>query len=128
MKEKIEKFLLQKEEIEKELREYVKDQSIPLESRWDLFVSSDLGEERSYILELESYNLDKYYDRGWMDRGTTIDFDRIYDYLYDYELEDYDEEEPEYQEIKDRIEDKINTIKEELLSLFIKSWRFDWYY
>lgn len=125
MKEKIENFLKLQEEIIKELKKYVKDKTIPLETRWDLFVSSDLGDEDGYILRLESYDLDGYYDRSWCARYTTVEPEHIFEYLYDYELEDY-EEELDYELAKVELEVTISNIKEELLSLFVKSWRFDW--
>lgn len=96
MKEKIEEFLLKREELQNELCEYVKDKTIPLESRWDLFMSSDLGEEQSCILRLKSYNLDKFYDKEWFDRGQTIDMDYLSDFIYDIILCDYEEEDPMY--------------------------------
>ena len=38
MKEKIEEFLKQKEILKNELKEWVKDKSIPLKERWHLFI------------------------------------------------------------------------------------------
>lgn len=126
MKEKIEEFLLKREELIKEFKEYVVDKTIPLESRWDLFISSDLGEERDYILRLKSYNLDRYYDRSWCEKHDIIEPGYLFEYIEEYELEDCEPEDDDYADLKAGLEITINNIKEELLSLFIKSWRFDW--
>lgn len=126
MKEKIEEFKNLEQVLIKELKEYVKDQTIPLESRWDLFISSNLGYNQGYYLELKSYNLERFYDRSWVERHSTVYPERVFDYIYDYELEDCEEGDDDYAELKAELEVTINTIKEELLSLFIKSWEFDW--
>jgi hypothetical protein len=106
MKEKIEKFLKLKKDLTSELKKWVKDKSIPLEERWDVFVDSELWENDCYIIHSDVLDLDRCYSN--MDRHETINVEWILEYFSD---------EPK---------EKLDKFKEEILENFIYSFTYDW--
>lgn len=110
MKEKIENFLKLKEELKKELKEYVKDKKIPLEERWELFVKSKLGNHSRYYYEFEGIDWNRYtlYDDFYTDKYAQITVDAMLETAR--ELEDFDE----------------IAFKKDVLNKFIYSFENDW--
>ena len=107
-------FNEQKIKLTAELKRLVKDESIPLEDRWDEFINSELGEEDRFLLSLDCYDLDSFY--ADCERYATYDVEDIIDYIIDNE-EELDN--VEYNNL-------LTEIKEEILDQFICSFVYDW--
>ncbi len=107
MKAKIVKFLVEKDKLTQELKEWVKDKSISLDERWEVFIESDLGTHKCSYEDFAHFNSDMYCDDTR--RGATI-------YLSDVE-DTY---------FENNTLEEINEFKEDVLNSFIKSFEFDW--
>lgn len=111
----LEGYDLLTQDLTQKVKKFVRDKNIPLDDRWDIFVFSQLGESDNYIVRLNSYDMDDYLE--YKQRHETIDLtDFVEEYLYE-RLDDDDEE------INSEI---VNAVKEEILDLFIKEFKFDW--
>ncbi len=111
MKEKIENYLTNKEKLKTDLKEWVKDKSIPLDERFEVFIKSNLGDHRRFS---ESFN---------------CKLGNVYlDYLEQrYETQKVDEIIDFYNEYKEKFtETDLITFKENVLEKFVKSFEFDW--
>lgn len=120
MKDKIEEFLKTKEQLTEELKIWVKDKSIPLEERWEVFIKSELGEQSDFYedfvhIESDEYNPDGHFH---IDRHELITVQEI--------LERAQEANYYSKEIMLDTEEKIIEFKEEVLSKFIYSFENDW--
>lgn len=105
----IEKTLISK------LQKYVQDKNIPLEERWGIFETCDLGKHKSFYCKFEGVNWDdfNYYDNLYMDRYSTITVFDIIKILQDL--------------VEDGREDiNIDEAKEYFLQKFIRSICNDW--
>lgn len=112
MIEKVQQFLKEKENLKKELREWVKDTSIPLEVRWKAFVDSQLGIQKDYYWNFKSFERDRDDFHADRDKYRVFNVEDVIDYYERQEDSSTDEE--------------INEFKEEALENFIYSWEFDW--
>lgn len=99
-------FNNQKEELTKKVKEYCQNKEFPLDKRWDLFINSNLGEHDSSYIDLKSYNMDDFL--AYRDRHEYIEVDWIIEF------------------ISDNPDDFIDSVKEELLQTFIKSFTYYW--
>ena len=110
MKEQIEELEKLKLKITANLKEYVKDKSIPLDERWNLFFESNLGSHSNYIenfVNLDSNDLANSRDYN---RHETVDLQD----LREYGVESI-ESDKEYDEFR-----------EDVLNKFIQSFEWDW--
>jgi len=51
MKEKIEQYLTLQSQLKSEMKEWVKNEDIPLDERWKLFIKSELGDIHDWYME-----------------------------------------------------------------------------
>lgn len=112
MQKQIEEFLDVKKQLAEQLKVWVKDKSIPLDQRWELFVKSELGEKSNWIERFEGIDSDLYYDEFYIHKYQTT----TVDYLYECACEN---------DILVTDEDK-EAFKEDVLDQFIFSFKFDW--
>ena len=110
MKEKIEQLDKLKQQLTSELREWVKDKSIPLDERWDVFFASGLG--------VHSGSLENFVNLTDDDLANVRDFNR-------YEIVDLDYVR-EYGSITLESDEAYDEFREDVLSKFIKSFEWDW--
>ena len=138
MKEKIENFLELKSKITEELKEFVKDKSIPLEDRWSLFIESGLSSHKNCIQDFKTFNIEDYHCNS--DRYETIEVTSIIEYLnygiidlselselYEKYIETYpeDEEVENQEQIDIFMKQIIDSFKEECLDRFLYSYTID---
>jgi hypothetical protein len=111
MKEKIEKYLEDKDILTKEMKLWVVDKTVPLDERWNLFLESQLGDDKSYIERFDCKVGDNMVD-DMENKYAKFDIKTSWDYgvFDDYE---YSEEE-------------MIEYKENVLKSFIKSFQNDW--
>lgn len=102
-------FNHQKEELTKKVKEYCQNKEFPLDKRWDLFINSNLGEHDSCYIDLKSYNMDDFL--AYRDRHEYIEVDLIIEFISDNTVNP---------------DDFIDSVKEELLQMFIKSFTYYW--
>lgn len=81
MREQIAEFKEQEKKIKEDLEAWVKDESIPLEERWQVLIDSELGEHISCVEEPDGINWNKHtlYDDFYTDRYVIITMKSIYD-------------------------------------------------
>lgn len=113
MKEKIEDALKVLKECKEEFKQWVKDQSVPLDERWNLFIQSKLGDHRHYYERFANFPSDGYYDDFFWDRHMTITVDNMYEAGLDREG---------YLDTQD----KADEFREDVLRQFIYSFNIDW--
>ena len=108
MKEQIEELEKLKLKITANLKEWVKDKSVSLDERWNVFFKSGLGMHVGSIEDFVNLDPDDYCDN--VSRCETIDLQDIRDWgIKSIELnEDYD------------------AFREDVLNKFIKSFEWDW--
>lgn len=107
MIEKINKLLAEKEILLNELKEWVKDKSIPLEERWNAFITvGELIKPDGYYWDFKSLNEDDFH--ADQDKYKIFNVNRVIEYF------------------EDATEEEINNFKEEALGVFKYSWEFDW--
>ena len=129
----IENMTLQRESVKKEFAEIIKDQSIPLDERWFLFKNTprEFKEHCGWIVHFSAlqeiknleYECFKYYERREsIDTAEClVDLfeDNVYYYInYPEECEVGDEEK--------YTRDRLNRLKEEILSKNLGSFDYDW--
>lgn len=116
MKERIEEFLKQKDAFQKEMKEWLKDESIPLEERWEVLTKSGLG-LTSWRTDFNLKREDTFLYEGplYMNKGETYPVKDIFDIL-----NQEDEENPALTE-----EEKI-TFKKYCVEGFYSEMCFDW--
>ncbi len=110
MKEKIQQLKDLKQELTLELKEWVKDKTIPLDERWDLFFQSDLGDHRTWIEDFKNLDSDNIAKNRDVNRHETIYLDTIEEW-YIKSIED---------------SEKYDEFREDVLSKFIQSFEWDW--
>lgn len=111
MKEKIDNFFKIRQELIKELKDWVKDKSIPLEERWDVFIKSKLYDKSVWSHDWGYRDLiDDYKEETFAERYEIIAAKDIVDLF----LED------------GKYLDIIDDFKEAVLKSFIGEFRFDW--
>ena len=108
-------------ELKKEFETYIKDKSIPLEERWDLFVEApdSLSEVTDWIqhFKIENFNeRDMYEDLSKSQNVFAVDFvERAIDgFTYENILSSA------------QIEEISNALKEHFLSKNLKCFQYDW--
>lgn len=129
----IENIKIQQEAVKKEFAEIIKDQSIPLDERWFLFKNTprEFKEHYSWIVHFsalqEIKNLEhecfEHYERR--ESVDTVEYladlfeENVYYYInYPEECEAGDEEK--------YTRDRLNRLKEEILSKNLGSFDYDW--
>lgn len=111
-------YLVAKKSLEQDVKLIVQDKKYSLEERWNLFVESGFGEYYPFSLYLKSYDLDEIYD--CFEKYETINTVDLIDLIYEDVEENSDGE--TNQEYFDSI---LNPIKEEILSLFIRTFKYN---
>ncbi len=77
---KLNNYKVETKNLEKALREYVKDESVPLLERWQWFVDSDMGNIDTTVTDLKAIR----------DRHTLMEnLDKYGTYIYSEFVEDY---------------------------------------
>lgn len=113
---KIKEFNSIKEGLTKLVKCYVQDTNYPLEERWSVFINSELGNELTSIYYLKSYDISKIFDGDY--RHETIFANALLGAIDDCMCdENFSDKE---------IGQKLLEVKEELLSQFVKSFKYDW--
>ncbi len=110
MKEKIEQLGKLKVEITSELKEWVKDKSIPLDERWDTFFKSGLGRHISSIETFVNLTGNDICSVFQPSRHETIHLGDI----------------AEYGISSIESEEAYNEFREDVLNKFVKSFEWDW--
>lgn len=118
MKNKIKELNLLKKTLTKELKIWVKDKSIPLDERWDVFHDSQLGEELSFYEEFEGVDSDGYYDNYYIDKYQTVYTKNLFEMASEKR---YNKQKAELDTIE-----KQNAFKEDVLNKFVKSFEMNW--
>jgi hypothetical protein len=106
MKEQIEELEELKLKITANLREWVKDKSISLDERWNLFFKSDLGDHKTYHENFVNFKSDEYCNN--LNRYKIIDLSNAIN----------------YKNFSDEIQ--YDDFRENVLNKFIKSFKWDW--
>ena len=107
-------------ELKKEFETYIKDKSIPLEERWDLFVEApdSLSKMKGWIQHFKIQNLNErivYEEYSRNQNCYAVDFiERATDTLTDNDLS------------SEQIEEISNALKEHFLSKNLKCFQYDW--
>lgn len=109
----IKALLKTKDELLPIFKEWCKDKTVPLDERWELFISSNLGEHRDYYVH--------------PDCGIELDSGDLYDKL-EYRKFQYIAAIDFVAAISDRKDEggDVNLTKEYFLENFIKSFVNDW--
>ena len=115
MKDELESFLDLKESVASNLKEWVKDKSIPLEERWELFIKSGLGVYDSFYHNFPGIDWNKktLYDDFYMEKHTTRDVIYFLDIIEGDDDIEWDNE-------------KDIAFKEYFLEKFIVGFENDW--
>lgn len=112
IKEKVEEFLDLQNDLRIELKEYVKDKSISLDERWELFITCELGDREPYCESFESFDYDNFYATYEFSRDEEITSEDII-YRLNKDSEQY-------------LYTTLDDVKEEILDKFLYSFKFDW--
>lgn len=124
LKDRLESHKLDAVNLEIDVKLYCQDTSKNLDERWNLFVESGFGSERSYVTSskvLEEHGLEIGYDADiYMDKYQTNTNDYIIEILLDL-IEDR-KDDPD----KAISESIIPEYKEETLQVWEKSFTYDW--
>jgi len=112
IKEKVEEFLDLQNDLRIELKEYVKDKSISLDERWELFITCELGDREPYCESFESFDYDNFYATYEFSRDEEITSEDII-YRLSKDSEQY-------------LYTTLDDVKEEILDKFLYSFKFDW--
>jgi sulfur relay (sulfurtransferase) DsrC/TusE family protein len=111
MKQQLEQFLQTKKDFEEKFKEYLKDDSFPLDERWDMLVKSGLGEEEEAEFEGVDWDRHSYYDDFYMERGSSASIKFLYDKCVDNNL---------------FMEGGEKLFKEDCVKNYISSFKNDW--
>ena len=118
MEQRLIKFLEIQDELKKDLKTYVVNKQIPLFIRWSLFIKADLGEEMYYIPNMDTVDMGMIGEEPFIHKYETIHMDWLVDWLYHNDQYIIAE--------GTNIDQKIDAVKEEILSRFLKSFELDW--
>jgi|SRR6188508_1971822 len=127
MKSKIVKFLVEKDKLTEELKEWVKDKSISLDERWEVFIESDLGIHKSFIERFKTLDNDLIGTDCAISvyKYETIFVESIYEAIQ--EAQEELEENPDSVYVSKKLANTdLNSFREECLEKFIKSFEFNW--
>lgn len=121
MKERIESYLQEGLTIKPDWEAYVKDTTLPLDERWEVFClapiawkfSDPCGPDLPTLCEV----VDSPYDVLYMERSESKSIEDTIEML---EEEDYETEEPK------ATPEQIIAIKEEALQALYGEWTYDW--
>ncbi len=105
MKEQVEELEKLKLKITANLKEWVKDKSISLDERWDVFIKSDLGDHKTYYEDFVNFESDDYCDN--FEKYQTLNLSNAINY-------------------KNFSDEEYNEFREDVLNKFIKSFKWDW--
>lgn len=120
-------FTEQAERLKPDFEAYIKDREIPLEERWEFWrlAPDQLKRHDNWIFHGSSL-LDKIIDNGcncW-GRGTLVDIaDEICNIQENIR---YCEEHPDYPYGRELTQGELNVLKEEMLSVNLGSFKYDW--
>jgi len=123
MKDKIQQYLEQKEILKSELKQWVKDESIPLQERWDLFIASELGDDYSWYLKPTGidWNRVSLFDDFYLEKYSVCTVQDFID-TYQENVDDReDEEDNPYENCSVEILQRYFMIDK-----FVKSFKNDW--
>ena len=133
MKDKIKKFYEDKESLTNELKEWVKDTSVPFSERWDTFMNSRMAPVARYIIRYQGINWDDQFD--WIERHQRITIDQIDEWFDDdmWEpnkvLSEGDKDPKKIAAAKEalaEIEEKRNLFREDAMNKFSGGFILDW--
>ena len=121
MKNKIDALNKQISKVKKEFEAYIKDTSIPLEERWNLFVEApdSLSEMTDWVqhFKIENFNEREMYENLSRNESVlAVDFvqQAIDGFTYENVLSSV------------QIEEVLNALKEHFLSKNLKCFQYDW--
>jgi hypothetical protein len=119
-KERVDILRSQIEEIKKEFAAYIADTSVPLDERWEVFMSapSDLREHSRWIERFEGLPDDDFIGYGgpvWVERHQTVDISDILSVLEGQEDYDFD-----FSAVD------VTAFKEDVLKRNLYSFEYDW--
>jgi hypothetical protein len=128
MKQQILDFFELRDKIEDVVKQYVKDKSIPLDDRWEIFEKSGFGKHNCYIQHLDSLHDDicMYDGLVHVDRNQDVS---VFDIIEAYKeaVESYDEDDDDEDILKwKRYGFDPDSFKEECMQKFVKGWKYDW--
>lgn len=112
IKEKVEEFLDLQNNLRVELKEYVKDKSISLDERWELFITCGIGNEEPYYEDFKSFNHEEFFSDLELNRNEVITSEWIVNLLSTI-----------YGEY---LYTTLDDVKEEILDKFLYSFKYDW--
>lgn len=123
MKEKINQYLNLQKELKSELREWVKDESIPLIERYDLFLLSGLGEDARFYLHPPciDWNRVNLEDNFYLEKYSQCSIGRFIETALENKEEWEDGEPSPYDECG-----KEKLIRYFMIDKFVKSFTHDW--
>lgn len=128
--DKFNEFLNLRAFFEEKLEEFVKDKSIPLDIRWEVFERSGMGESRTYIVHFKTLPEDIVTYEGLVhcEIYQTMSVFRIVEDIEEYleECNSGDAYDLRYKKMLDDHKFDIKEFKEECLSMFLKEYKFDW--
>lgn len=128
LQKRLEEFKIRKEVLERDLKEFCKDESSTLDDRWEFFKESDIGDHDGCYVNFEEYGIDIYNDRGYKtDKYETVNLVDVINEME--EVLNFDEDKvPSYRKKQRDLYtwEMINGMKEKILQEFVKSCEFDW--
>lgn len=114
IKTKLNKYLDLKNELKEEIKIFVKNKQYSLDERWDIFVESELGDDKEWIEHFKSFP--DLCESDYRNKYQTIDLIIEADCLL---------EAAEYH-ISQGVLEQYHKFREEILDKFIKTFKFDW--
>jgi len=118
LKSKLDNYKAETKNLKKALISYIKDDSIPILERWQLFVDSDLGHISNYMPSIKALE----------NSDMMENFDKYATYTYTELVEDYFEYNDEG-DLTDIVPDKnefVTAIMKYAMSSFEKGFIFNW--
>jgi hypothetical protein len=127
MKEELNEFFKQEQYIKGKLKEWVKDKSISLEERWEVFIKSGLGIHDNYYQTFGILDGDWIQSEGpiYAERYEKVNVERIIESIEEAKQTLMEDPDDEYLN-KDFANVDLVKLKEAILESFIKSFNFDW--
>lgn len=125
----VEQYNKDKKVFTKKLKTYIQDKSIPLDDRWVVFTTAELGKRKPFIVDYKSIN-DLVLDPAVIKRGDSAwndhwDIDRHSTVVLKEIVDEWILESTTWKDTPEQLEALIK-IKEEVLDKFIWSFRVDW--
>jgi len=123
--------LYEKQMFDTEFKAFIKDQSISLEERWDLFkfaCENNLFVNVDWsIIRLKTLEANRnfcWYDDFGVEKYQTVEFTSIVESIEEYVEESLEEKDEEVYPITTR--EKLNELKEEILATGYSGFVYDW--